>query len=95
MFELYKLLNTLLNVYMLILLAYCIFSFLFSFGVLNPYSNITRMIYSFLSKACDPILNVIRQILPSLGTVDISPIVVFLAIDYIIRPLLFHILIQQ
>lgn len=94
MFELYKLLNTLLNVYMLILLAYCIFSFLLSFGVINSSSNAIRAIYSFLSKACDPVLNIIRQILPSLGTVDISPIVVFLAIDYIIRPLLFHILIQ-
>lgn len=95
MFELYKLLNTLLNVYMLILLAYCIFSFLLSFGVINPSSNAIRAIYSFLSRACDPVLNVIRQILPSLGTVDISPIVVFLAIDYVIRPLLFHLLIQQ
>ncbi|CAI3937493.1 Cytochrome b6 maturation protein CCB3/Ycf19 and related maturases [Commensalibacter communis] len=92
MFELYNLLNILLNGYMLILLAYCIFSFLFSFGVVNPNSNIIRGIYMFLSQMCDPVLNAIRQILPSLGAIDISPVVVFLAIDFIIRPLLRYML---
>ncbi|EUK17997.1 MULTISPECIES: YggT family protein [Commensalibacter] len=95
MLELYKLLNSLLELYMLILLAYCIFSFLLSFGVVNPSSNIVRGIYMFLSRACDPVLNVIRQALPSLGTLDISPIVVFLAINYLIRPLLFSLLVAH
>lgn len=90
--ELYILLNRLLDLYMLILLAYCIFSFLFSFGVIDPRNNIVRGIYMFLSRACDPILNAIREALPSLGTLDISPIVVFLAINYLIRPLLSYLL---
>ncbi|WP_408869649.1 YggT family protein [Commensalibacter nepenthis] len=92
MLELYNLLNILLNVYMLILLAYCIFSFLLSFGVVNPSSSIIRGIYMFLSQMCDPLLNSIRQLLPSLGTIDISPVIVFLVIDFVIRPILRYML---
>lgn len=85
MSELCNILNRLLDLYMLILMAYCIFSFLLSFGVVNPNSNAIRSIYIFLSRACDPILNIIRQALPSLGTIDISPIIVFLIIRYVIQ----------
>lgn len=95
MLELYNILNRLLELYMLILLAYCIFSFLLSFGVVNPGSKIIRGIYMFLSQMCDPILGAIRQILPSLGTIDISPVVVFLAIDFVIRPILRAVLLGQ
>ncbi len=91
MFELYQLLQTLLSLYSFILLAYCIFSFLFALNIINPNARAVYVIGTFLSRLCEPILRPIQRILPDLGGIDISPIIVFFIIDYLIRPLLFRI----
>ncbi len=91
MFELYQLLQILLRLYSFILLAYCIFSFLYILNIVNQYDKIVIAIGNFLSKLCDPVLDPIRKIIPNFGGIDISPIIVFLIIDYVIHPLLIKI----
>lgn len=88
MLELYRLLQTLLNLYSFVLIAYCIFSFLYVLNIVNRNDRLVSIIDNFLSRLCEPVLRPIQRILPDLGGVDISPVIVFLIIDYIIRPLL-------
>lgn len=49
---------------------------------LDPYNPIVRILRSIT----DPILEPARRIIPSLGGIDISPIVVFLLLDFVVRP---------
>lgn len=90
MVELYQLLQTLLSLYSFIMLAYCVFSFLYALNIVNPQSHAVYVIGTFLSRLCEPVLRPIQRILPNLGGIDISPVIVFLIIDYLIRPILFH-----
>lgn len=49
----------------------------------NPYQPIIRFIYEIT----EPYLGLFRRIVPPFGAMDLSPIVAFLVLDYIIRPL--------
>ncbi|QEE11501.1 YggT family protein [Bartonella krasnovii] len=82
----YALLQTLdliFNLYIYILIASVVFSWLYVFNIINPRNRFVVLIGSFLYRLTNPILNPIRQILPNLGTIDISPMVVFIIIYFI------------
>ncbi|UNF45576.1 YggT family protein [Bartonella krasnovii] len=82
----YALLQTLdliFNLYIYILIARVVFSWLCVFNIINPRNRFVVLIGSFLYRLTNPILNPIRQILPNLGTIDISPMVVFIIIYFI------------
>ncbi|MDI2091149.1 YggT family protein [Commensalibacter oyaizuii] len=88
MMQLYGLIDTLLNVYTLILLLYCVFSFLHGFGVVNIYNGFMGNIYNLLSQLCDPPLNAIRQLIPNVGMMDFSPAILLMLINFLLKPLL-------
>ncbi|WP_273754549.1 YggT family protein [Bartonella sp. MM73XJBT.G] len=82
----YALLQTLdliFNLYIYILIASVIFSWLYVFNIINPRNRFVVLVGNFLYRLTNPILNPIRRILPNLGTIDISPIVVFVIIYFI------------
>jgi YggT family protein len=54
----------------------------------NPYQPVIRFIY----EVTEPYLAIFRRIIPPFGAVDLSPIVAFLVLDFIIRPLIFYLL---
>ena len=67
--------DSLISIYIWVLIIYVIFSWLVSFNVLNT-SN--RFVYSILDvsyRLTAPPLNFIRRFLPNLGSIDISPII--------------------
>jgi YggT family protein len=72
-----------LDIYWWILIASAIFSWLYAFNVVNPRNQIVGMIGNFLYKATEPVLRPIRNFLPDLGGIDISPIIVLLIIFFI------------
>ena len=74
------LIDTILSLYTWILIAMVVFSWLFAFNVINPRNQFVSMIGDFLHKATEPVLRPIRRLLPAMGGIDLSPIVVFLAI---------------
>ncbi|MCW5770566.1 MAG: YggT family protein [Rhodospirillaceae bacterium] len=78
MVSLYKLLEFILWFYGIILLAYVITGLLINFGVVNAYNRGVSMIYEFLMRVTEPVLRPIRRILPDMGQVDLSPLVVFI-----------------
>ncbi len=81
--------DNIISLYIWILIINVIISWLVAFNVLNT-SN--RFVYSLLDvsyKLTAPPLNFIRRFLPNLGSIDISPIILILALMFI-RNLVFE-----
>ena len=72
-----------LNMYTYIIIASAIFSWLFAFNVVNSGNQFVSMIGNFLYQATEPLLRPIRRIMPNLGTIDISPIILLLGIFFL------------
>ena len=72
-----------LDLYWDIILATVVISWLISFNVINTSNPIVRQINHALYVLTEPILGPIRRILPDLGGLDFSPVVVLIALQYI------------
>lgn len=72
-----------LNIYIWIVIAMAIFSWLVAFNVVNTRNHGVAMIGDFLYRITDPALRPIRNMLPNLGGIDISPIILFLIIMFL------------
>ena len=72
-----------LQLYVWLLIAAAILSWLIAFNVVNTHNQVVAMIADFLYKITEPVLRPIRSVLPSLGGIDISPIIVILIIFFI------------
>ena len=80
---LFHLVYTLLNIYFWILVASVIMSWLLAFGVVNTSNQFVSTLSDFLFRVTEPALRPIRKILPSFGGLDISPILLILAIHFL------------
>lgn len=77
-----------LNIYWDIILATVIISWLISFNIINTSNPIVGQINHILYILTEPILGPIRRILPNLGGLDFSPIVVLFIISFLQQSLL-------
>jgi YggT family protein len=74
-----------LGIFVWILIASAVFSWLFAFNVVNPRNQAVAMIGNALFRMTEPVLAPIRRRLPNLGGIDISPIILLLIIFFIRR----------
>ena len=81
--------DTVVTLYVYILIASAILSWLIAFNVVNERNPIVSQIGDFLYRVTEPALRPIRRILPNLGGIDISPIILILAL-FFLRNLLFE-----
>ena len=72
-----------LQLYTYLIIASAILSWLVAFNVVNTRNDVVRSIWNFLDAVTEPVLRPIRNILPNLGGVDISPIILILLIIFI------------
>jgi YggT family protein len=89
MYAFLNLLNTIITIYVWLLIAQAIMSWLLAFGVINRYNRAVSMIGDMLWRLTEPALRPIRRFLPDLGGIDISPVVLILLL-YFIRNLMFE-----
>ncbi len=85
MLALFQTIDVALNLYTWIIIAAAVFSWLYAFNVVNPGNRFVGMVGEFLYKVTEPALRPIRRILPDLGGLDISPIVLLLIVFFIRR----------
>ncbi len=78
-----NLINSIIDIYLFTLIAYVITTWLISFKIINPWQPFVRMLLQFLSRLHEPILSKIRSFLPDFGGIDISPIIVFLLVQFL------------
>jgi YggT family protein len=91
-FLLIRLLIVILELVVWVIIAQVIASWLVAFGVVNTRNRAVNMIIDMLDRVTAPILRPIRRILPPFGGLDLSPLVLLLAIDYLLIPILQHFL---
>ena len=72
-----------LELYIWIVIAGAIFSWLVAFNVVNTRNHFVGAIGEFLYRITEPALRPIRNMLPNLGGIDISPVILFLIIIFI------------
>jgi YggT family protein len=67
------------------LLIYIILGLLVSFAVVNSHNQVVAIVMGTLHRIFEPMLRPIRNFLPSLGGLDISPIFLFITLEFISR----------
>ncbi len=85
---LFQLADVVLSFYSWAIILAAVFSLLTSFGVLDSRNRLVWTVSDFLTRVTEPVLGRVRRYTPNLGNIDISPIVVLVLIQYVIRPLL-------
>jgi YggT family protein len=78
MLELLNFISSLITLYIYIVIASAVMSWLIAFNVVNPYNQFVRSIWQGLNALTEPVLRPIRRMMPDLGGIDISPLVVII-----------------
>lgn len=72
-----------LEIYIWIVIISVILGWLVAFNVINPHNQFVRTVGNALHQMVEPVLRRIRRVVPPFGNVDVSPIILFLAILFI------------
>jgi YggT family protein len=86
------LIDTLVTVYIWLLIAQAILSWLLAFGVVNRHNRAVALIGDFLYRVTEPALRPIRNVLPNFGGIDISPIILILLLMFLERLILYYLI---
>ena len=82
------LIDTIITLYIWILIAAAVLSWLIAFNVVNTRNPVVAAIGDFLYRVTEPALRPIRSVLPNLGGIDISPVILILGLLFL-RNLIF------
>lgn len=80
-----------LQLYVWILIAAAVLSWLVAFNVVNPYNQFVRNVGEFLFRVTEPLLAPIRNVLPNLGGLDLSPMVLILLIFFLQQVIAYYV----
>ena len=80
---LFWLVDTIIGIYIWVLIASAILSWLVSFNVVNTRNRFVYLLGDFLHRITEPALRPIRRILPNLGGIDLSPLVLILLLLFV------------
>jgi len=69
-----------LQLYIYLLIAAAVLSWLIAFNVVNTRNQVVASISEFLYRITEPLLRPIRNMLPNLGGIDVSPVILILII---------------
>jgi len=83
MYELLGFISYLITLYTYVVIAGVVLSWLMGFGIVNPHNDMVRSIWNALNAVTEPLLRPIRRMLPNLGAIDISPVVLLLALFFV------------
>ena len=80
-----------LDLYVWLLIASAILSWLVAFNVVNTRNQFVSAVAEFLYRITEPVLRPIRSVMPTLGGLDISPLIVILIIRFSQRVIAYYI----
>lgn len=75
--------DTVVSIYIWIVIANIVLSWLIQFGIVNARQPIVLQIGEFLYRATEPALGPIRRRLPNFGGIDLAPMVLIIALVFI------------
>lgn len=71
---------TIIDIYIWLLIGAAVLSWLIAFNVVNTRNQVVHMVGEFLYRVTEPLLRPIRSMLPHLGGIDVSPVILILII---------------
>ena len=80
-----------LELYTWVIIGVAILSWLLAFNVINYNNDLVRSIWNGLNALTEPLLRPIRRVLPAMGGLDVSPIVLLLVIFFIQRIIQYYV----
>jgi YggT family protein len=83
MIELLGFISYLITLYTYIVIAAVIMSWLVGFNIINAHNPMVRSIWQAISAVTEPLLGPIRRLLPNMGGLDLSPIILLLGCMFI------------
>ncbi|MEQ8391556.1 MAG: YggT family protein [Thalassospira sp.] len=82
MLAIFWLIDTVVGIYIFMLIASAVLSWLVAFNVINTSNRFVYMLGDTLYRLTEPALRPIRRIMPDLGGIDISPIILILVLQF-------------
>ena len=87
--SIFILLDTIITIYLWVIIVNAILSWLVAFNILNTQNRFVFSVLDATYKMTDPALNKIRSIIPTFGSIDISPVILILILMFL-RNLIFE-----
>jgi YggT family protein len=81
-----------INLYWWVVIASAVMSWLVAFGVINTRNRFVASLGETLYRLTEPALRPIRNVMPDLGGVDISPVILLLLLWFIARLVILYLL---
>ena len=88
--SIFILLDSVITIYLWVIIINALLSWLVAFNILNTQNRFVFSVLDTTYKLTDPVLNKIRRFVPTFGSIDISPIILILALMFL-RNLVFEI----
>ena len=88
--SIFILLDSIITIYLWIIIINAILSWLVAFNILNTQNRFVFSVLDTTYKMTDPALNKIRSIIPTFGSIDISPVILILLLMFL-RNIIFEI----
>ena len=88
--SIFILLDSIITIYLWIIIINAILSWLVAFNILNTHNRFVFSILDVTYKLTDPALNKIRRFIPTFGSIDISPVILILFLMFL-RNIIFEI----
>ena len=82
MAAIFWLIDTVLRLYIYAVIIGAVLSWLVAFGVVNRHNRFVYTVGDFFDRITDPALAPIRRVMPNLGGVDVSPLVLILLLEF-------------
>ncbi len=79
----FQIIDMILDLYIFVIIAMVIMSWLIGFNVINRHNQIVDMIWRTLMALTEPLLGPIRRALPNMGGLDLSPLVLLFGIYFV------------
>lgn len=82
---LFWLFDTIVNLFIWLVIGQAVLSLLTSFNIINARQPLVAAIGEFLYRATEPVIAPVRRRMPNLGPIDIAPMVVIIGLIFIVR----------
>lgn len=83
MLAVWQLLDTVLGLYTFVVVISVVLTWLVQFNVVNTSNQFVHMVGDFLYRITEPLLKRIRSVVPAIGGMDLSPLILLLALFFI------------
>ena len=74
-----------LDIYKWVVIAAVIVSWLTAFNVINPHNNFVRAVLRILYALTEPVFRPIRKVIPPIGGLDLSPLIVLVLLIWFLQ----------